>query len=50
MERKSREYGQYIIDESRVYISGASGGGETLSIILGKRPELFTSAFMKIKA
>lgn len=23
---------------------GASGGGETLSIILGKKPELFTSA------
>ena len=34
----------YNIDESRVYISGASGGGETLSIVLGKRPELFTSA------
>ena len=32
------------IDESRVYISGASGGGETLSIVLGKNPELFTSA------
>lgn len=32
------------IDTSRVYISGASGGGETLSIVLGKRPELFTSA------
>lgn len=34
----------YNIDESRVYISGASGGGETLSLVLGKRPELFTSA------
>ena len=34
----------YNIDKSKVYISGASGGGETLSIILGKRPELFTSA------
>lgn len=33
----------YNIDKSKVYISGASGGGETLSIILGKRPELFTS-------
>ena len=32
------------IDKSKVYISGASGGGETLSIVLGKRPELFTSA------
>ena len=28
----------------KVYISAASGGGETLSIVLGKRPELFTSA------
>ena len=34
----------YNIDKSRVYISGVSGGGETLSIVLGKRPELFTSA------
>ena len=34
----------YNIDESRVYISGASGGGETLSLVLGKKPELFTSA------
>ena len=32
------------IDKAKVYISGASGGGETLSIVLGKRPELFTSA------
>ena len=34
----------YNIDKSRVYISGVSGGGETLSIVLRKRPELFTSA------
>lgn len=34
----------YNIDKSRVYISGLSGGGETLSIVLGKKPELFTSA------
>ena len=34
----------YNIDKSRVYISGVSGGGETLSIVLGKRSELFTSA------
>ena len=34
----------YNIDKSRVYISGYSGGGETLSVVLGKRPELFTSA------
>ena len=25
----------YNIDKSKVYISGASGGGETLSIVLG---------------
>ncbi len=34
----------YNIDKSKVYISGLSGGGETLSIVLEKRPELFTSA------
>lgn len=34
----------YNIDKNKVYISGASGGGETLSIVLGKKPELFTSA------
>lgn len=33
----------YNIDKSKVYISGVSGGGETLSIVLGKSPELFTS-------
>lgn len=34
----------YNIDKSKVYLSGVSGGGETLSIVLGKKPELFTSA------
>ena len=34
----------YTIDKSKVYISGLSGGGETLSLVLEKRPELFTSA------
>ena len=34
----------YNIDKSKVYISGLSGGGETLSLVLEKRPELFTSA------
>lgn len=34
----------YNIDKSKMYISGVSGGGETLSIVLGKRPELFTAA------
>lgn len=33
-----------FIDKSKVYISGYSGGGETLSIVLGKKPDLFTSA------
>lgn len=33
----------YNIDKSKVYISGLSGGGETLSLVLEKRPELFTS-------
>ena len=33
-----------FIDKSKVYISGYSGGGETLSIVLGKKPQLFTSA------
>lgn len=36
----------YKIDPAKVYINGYSGGGETLSIVLGKRPELFTAALM----
>ena len=36
----------YNIDESKVYISGYSGGGETLSLVLGKSPKLFTAALM----
>lgn len=36
----------YRIDASKVYINGYSGGGETLSLVLGKRPELFTRALM----
>lgn len=34
---------QYNIDHSRVYASGYSGGGETMSLIVGKRPDLFTA-------
>ena len=34
----------YAIDPDRVYISGYSGGGETLSIVMGLRPELYTAA------
>lgn len=36
----------YKIDTSKVYVNGYSGGGETLSLVLGKRPELFTRALM----
>ena len=34
---------RYNIDRSRVYANGYSGGGETMSLVLGKRPELFTA-------
>lgn len=34
----------YSIDKSRVYISGLSGGGETLSLVLEEKPELFSAA------
>lgn len=33
----------YNIDEDRVYAEGYSGGGETLSQVMGKRPDLFTA-------
>lgn len=33
----------YNIDTDKVYLHGMSGGGETGSIIMGKRPELFTA-------
>lgn len=33
----------YNIDPARVYANGYSGGGVTMSIVLGKRPELFTA-------
>lgn len=36
----------YRIDTSKVYISGYSGGGETLSLVLAKSPELFTRALL----
>ena len=36
----------YTIDPANVYINGYSGGGETLSLILEKRPELFARALM----
>ncbi|MDO4556734.1 MAG: prolyl oligopeptidase family serine peptidase, partial [Lachnospiraceae bacterium] len=31
----------YNIDKTKVYASGYSGGGETMSRVLGKRPDLF---------
>lgn len=34
---------QYNIDSSKVYGNGFSGGGETMSIVMGKRPDLFTA-------
>ena len=33
----------YNIDEARVFGEGYSGGGETMSLVMGKRPELFTA-------
>lgn len=34
----------YSIDASRVFLEGYSGGGETLSQVMGLRPELFCAA------
>lgn len=34
----------YFIDESKVFINGYSGGGETLSLVLTYRPELYKAA------
>ena len=33
----------YNIDETRVYGEGYSGGGETMSLVMGMRPDLFTA-------
>lgn len=33
----------YNIDEEKVYGEGYSGGGETMSLVMGMRPELFTA-------
>ena len=33
----------YNIDTTRVYAEGYSGGGETLSLVMGMRPELYTA-------
>ncbi len=33
----------YNIDKSKVYMNGYSGGGETLSLVLAKKPELYSA-------
>ena len=40
---------QYNIDPSKVYGNGYSGGGETMSIVIGKHPELFT-AYLQVSS
>lgn len=35
--------GNYNIDRSRVYANGYSGGGETLSLVMDRRPDLFAA-------
>ena len=40
---------QYHIDTSKVYGNGYSGGGETMSIVMGKRPDLF-SAYLHVSS
>ena len=39
----------YNIDQEKVYASGYSGGGETMSIVAGKRPDLFT-AYLQVSS
>ncbi len=39
----------YNIDKSKVYIEGYSGGGETASTAVGKRPDLF-SAYLHVSS
>ncbi|MDO4619435.1 MAG: prolyl oligopeptidase family serine peptidase [Lachnospiraceae bacterium] len=36
----------YNIDSDKVYLEGYSGGGETGSIVMGKRPDLYTAYLM----
>lgn len=38
------EYMQSHYNIDKTFISGVSGGGETLSLVLGKKPELYTKA------
>ena len=37
---------QYNIDPERVFITGYSGGGETLSLVMELKPELYTAALL----
>lgn len=39
----------YNIDRTKVYANGFSGGGETMSLAVGKRPELF-SAYLHVSS
>ena len=39
----------YNIDKSRVYAEGYSGGGETMSLVMGMRPELF-AAYLQVSS
>lgn len=39
----------YNIDRSKVYANGFSGGGETMSIVVGKRPDLFC-AYLQVSS
>ena len=39
----------YSIDRTKVYANGYSGGGETMSIVVGKCPELF-SAYLHVSS
>lgn len=36
----------YEIDPEKVYLHGVSGGGETVSLVLGMRPELYRAALI----
>lgn len=40
---------RYNIDSSKVYGNGFSGGGETMSIVMGKRPDLLT-AYLQVSS
>ena len=41
--------GHYNIDKKKVYGEGYSGGGETMSLVMGKRPDLFT-AYLQVSS